>query len=384
MNIVIIGPFPVSLDYICGGVESSVLGLSESIASAHHEVDVFDYPRIGGKDTVEHIGQLTVHRYNNQGKHNKEAVTREKDILRDILALHPDVVHLHGTGELSLALYKAIKDYGIKAMLTVHGLMREEKKKSLRRHPSLTHLYQYIYKTKAESKILSLADNVIVDTEYVADQIKRYYTEKKISRLPKTYVIPQGINREYFNISCSPSSKSLLSVGAISPRKGHLQTLQMFNLLRSRGTDATLRIIGSLADKKYLELLQKEVDKSPYKTDISIETNISQAELFKAYSTSGIFVLHSQEESQGIVFAEAMAAGMPVVATRVGGIPNVVTSGKCGFLCDFGDIQTMAEMVERLLTDKQLWESFSNSAKSSAIQYDWENITAQILKLYKQ
>ena len=384
MKIVFIGPFPVSLDYICGGVESSVLGLSESIASAQHEVDVFDYPRIGGKDTVEHIGQLTVHRYNNQGKHNKEAVTREKDILRDILALHPDVVHLHGTGELSLALYKAIKDYGIKAMLTVHGLMREEKKKSLRKHPSLTHLYQYIYKTKAESKILSLADNVIVDTEYVADQIKRYYTEKKISRLPKTYVIPQGINREYFNISCSPSSKSLLSVGAISPRKGHLQTLQMFNLLRSRGTEATLRIIGSLADKKYLELLQKEVEKSPYKTDISIETNISQEKLFKAYSTSGIFVLHSQEESQGIVFAEAMAAGMPVVATRVGGIPNVVTSGKCGFLCDFGDIQTMAEMVERLLTDKQLWESFSNSAKSSAIQYDWENITAQILKLYKQ
>ena len=384
MKIVLVGPFPVSLDYICGGVESSVLGLSESLVTAEHEVDVFDYPRIGGKDTVEHIGQLTVHRYNNNGKRNRDAVTREKDILRDILALHPDVVHLHGTGELILALHKAITDYGIKAVLTVHGLMREEKKNSLLRHPSITHLYQYIYQTKAESEILSLADNVIVDTEYVAERINRYYTEKKISRLPKIHVIPQGINKEYFNISCSSSSKTLLSVGAISPRKGHLQTLQMFNLLRCWGTEATLRIIGSLADEKYLELLQKEVERSPYKTDISIEINISQEELFKAYSTSEIFVLHSHEESQGIVFAEAMATEMPVVATRVGGIPNVVTSGKCGFLCDLGNIRTMAEMVERLLTDKQLWVSFSNSAKSSALQYDWKRIAAQILNLYKQ
>ena len=112
MNIVQVGPFPLSADCIRGGVESSVFGLVNEL-SRNHVVDVFDYPRINGKDSVERKGPLTVHRNANPGNHNQDAMDRGKEILRDIVSLHPDFVHFHGTGGLSGALYSAVKTYGI-------------------------------------------------------------------------------------------------------------------------------------------------------------------------------------------------------------------------------------------------------------------------------
>ena len=100
MNIVQVGPYPLFADCIKGGVESSVFGLAQELANSHI-VDVFDLPRIGGKDIVERKGSLTIHRYANTGKYNQDAVDRGKEMLRDILALHPDIVHIHGTGLIS-------------------------------------------------------------------------------------------------------------------------------------------------------------------------------------------------------------------------------------------------------------------------------------------
>ena len=382
MNIIQVGSYPLSADCIRGGVESSVYGLTQALVRAGHTVDVFDYPRISGKDTGERDGLLTIHRYANTGTHNEDAMLRGKEIFRDIVALHPDVVHVHGTGKLGGAVYAAAQNYGVPIVLTVHGLLHEEKKQALRRKPSLKTLYQYIVQTRAELDVLNHASRIIVDTPYVEEMLAHYAQKDKIQHLPEIHVIPQGINASYYALSCNPDSKTILSVGSISPRKGHLHTIDMFNTLRGRGIEAKLRIIGSLADSKYYAQLTKVIQDSPYHSDITLETNLSQEDLFAAYQSARMFILHSQEESQGIVFAEAMATGMPIVATKVGGIADVVESGKSGFLCDFGDTRTMAEMVERLLIDQQLYDSFSKYSISAAQKYDWDKIADQITRLY--
>ena len=181
MNIIQVGPYPLSMDCIRGGVESSVFGLTQALIRAQHVVDVFDFPRINGKDTSERNGLLTIHRYTNNGKHNEDAILRAKEMFRDIIALHPDVVHIHGTGKISGVLYKAIQNYGIPVVLTVHGLLHEEKKQAFRRKPSLKHLYQYIVQSNAEFEILNYAKRIIVDTPYVAQKIAEYKKKGKIS-----------------------------------------------------------------------------------------------------------------------------------------------------------------------------------------------------------
>lgn len=378
MKIIQIGSYPLSPDCIHGGVEASVYGLTQALVK-YHIVDVFDMPRIGGKDRIERSGNLTIHRYANPGKHNKDAVLRISEMVRDIVTLGPDVCHVHGTGAFSKQIYLTIQQHGIPLMLTVHGLLREEKKQALLRKPSLKAVYQYIVQSRDEREILETAPRIIVDTAYVEEKLRTY----GLKHVPEIHVIPQGIDEVFYSIQCSPKSNTILSVGAIGARKGHVLTVEMFNQLRAKGIEAKLRIIGSLADKDYDALLRQKIEESPYKKDILIEVNLSREELLRAYANAKLFVLHSREESQGIVFAEAMATGLPVVATKIGGIPYVVADGKSGLLCPYGDVDTMTERVARLWTDAKQWQAFSREAKAIAKEYEWGNIAEKICTLYE-
>lgn len=377
MTVIQIGPYPISPDCIHGGVEASVFGLVQELAKSH-TVDVFDIPRLGEKDRVEQNGNLTIHRYANPGKYNKDAVIRLQEIARDIVALGPEVCHIHGTGAISKELYFALRHHGLPVMVTVHGLLREEKKQALLRKPSLKTLYQYIVQSRDERIMLNATPRVIVDTAYVEDMLQHY----GLKHVPEMHVIPQGIDETFYSISCNPKSNMILCVGAVAPRKGHIYTVEMFNRLRAKGIDAKLRIVGSLADKAYYEQLMQKITASPYASDISLEANLPREELLKAYADAKLFVLHSREESQGIVFAEAMATGLPVVATKIGGIPYVVADGKSGLLCPYADVDAMTEMVAQLLSDEQQWQTFSAAAREIAKDYNWENIAERIVQLY--
>ena len=377
MKIIQIGSYPLSPDCIHGGVESSVYGFVQELAKSH-VVDVFDLPRVGEKDGVERFGNLTIYRYANPGTHNKDAVLRLSEMVRDIVALGPEACHIHGTGAISKELYFALRNCGLPVMVTVHGLLREEKKQALLRKPSLKALYQFIVQSRDERTMLNAVPQAIVDTAYVEDMLQHY----GLMNVPELHVIPQGIDEIFYTIHCNPKSHVILCVGAIAPRKGHIYTVKMFNQLRARGIDAKLHIIGSLADKAYYELLQQKISESPYKADILLETNLPREELLKAYAEAKLFVLHSREESQGIVFAEAMATGLPVVATKIGGIPYVVADGKSGLLCPYADVNAMTEMVAKLLTDETLRQHYSLAAREIAKDYSWRGIAERIVELY--
>lgn len=379
MKIIQIGPYPLSLNCIQGGVESSVYGLVQELAKSHI-VDVFDIPRIGEKDRVERFGNLTIHRYANPGTHNKDAVLRLKEIVRDIVALGPEVCHVHGTGAISKQIYFALRQHGIKMMLTVHGIVKEEKKQALIRKPSLKALYQYVIQSRDERELLEATPRIIVDTAYVEEKLRAY----GLKHVPEMHVIPQGIDETFYGIKCNPKSNIILSVGGIGARKGHIYTVEMYNKLREKRIEAKLHIVGAATEKGYCELLKQKIADSKYKADISLDVDLPREDLFRAYSEAKLFVLHSREESQGIVFAEAMATGMPVVATKVGGIPYVVADGKSGLLSPYGDVDTMAEMVEKLMTDERLWKDYSKEAKEIAKGYSWKDIAERIVKLYNR
>lgn len=382
MKIVQIGPYPISKDCICGGVESSVYGLTHALAKQHC-VYVIDLPRKCETDRNEQDEQIVVYRFANNAKYNQGAVKRVTDMVDVVCSLFPDIVHIHGTGLMSYKLYRAFQKRGIKLMLTVHGLLHVEKTNALKREFSMKNLYQYVLQSIIEFRLLNHAKQIVVDTGYVAEQIRQYHREHKICRLPQMHIIPQGINEHFLSLKCNVDSNVILSIGSISRRKGHLLLLQAFDQVCKPVPNAQLIIAGVLAEQDYYNEMQTYIQQSPNQANITLLVDLPQEQLYELYQQAQIFALHSQEESQGIALVEAMATGLPIVATNVGGIPYVVKNGEMGLLTNYSDIEHFVHNMSTLLKNGSQYNNMSNLAIQEAQRYIWKNIADKVVRLYR-
>lgn len=381
MIIVQVGSFPLSIDCIRGGVESSVYGLAKALV-CDHIVHVFDVPRLGGEDQTSTVNGIIVHRYKNKGKHNVDSRDRLSQVVEEIVLLQPNIVHIHGTNQYSNDIYRLLVKKGIKVLVTVHGLANVEKRNALRKKKSLKTLYQYLVQSRTEYSLLSQVPQIIVDTEYVAEQIRSCYAKRYIKRLPEMHVIPQGINLQYATLLSSCDEPIVFSLGAISKRKGHILLVKAFELLCKQIPNAKLIIAGIVAEQDYYDELQQCIQQSQYANQIQLFINLSQEQIIELYKRAKIFALHTQEESQGIVFAEAMAIGLPIVATNVGGVPYVVKHGETSLLSNYSDTAAFAENLATLLQDNTIYNSMVEAGKYESQRYLWTKIAAQIEQLY--
>ena len=110
-----------------------------------------------------------------------------------------------------------------------------------------------------------------------------------------------------------------------------------------------------------------------------------QANIADYLGVSDIFLLPSELESFGLAALEAQACELPVIATRIGGVPEVVTEGETGFLSDVGDVEKMAEDTLKLLRDDELRRSFGKRGRELAIErYSTEKIIPQYIAFYEK
>jgi len=107
-----------------------------------------------------------------------------------------------------------------------------------------------------------------------------------------------------------------------------------------------------------------------------------QEQIEEILAISDLFLLPSDYESFGLAALEAMAAGVPVISTNAGGLPEINVQGKTGFLSQVGNIQEMAANAIHLLQDDQLLEQFKNNAKEQADTFDIANVVPQYEALY--
>lgn len=105
-------------------------------------------------------------------------------------------------------------------------------------------------------------------------------------------------------------------------------------------------------------------------------------EVTKILCFSDLFLLTSEKESFGLVALEAMASGVPVISTNVGGLPEVNLHGHTGFLSELGDIDQMAEYALQLLKNTDLLNSFKKNAKEYARKFDIHTIVPMYENLY--
>jgi N-acetyl-alpha-D-glucosaminyl L-malate synthase BshA len=110
-----------------------------------------------------------------------------------------------------------------------------------------------------------------------------------------------------------------------------------------------------------------------------------RAKIVDYLSASDVLLLPSEQESFGLAALEAMACEVPVIASRVGGIPEVITDGETGYLSEMGDVEKMSEDAARLLSDSRLRSEMGARARSSAVsRYSTDLVIPQYIEFYER
>lgn len=384
MKIIQIGSFPKDIQNIRGGIEASIYGLAKT-QSMNHEIYVLDFPGSHiENDFEEKLDGIIIYRYRLPKRNNISSLLRINDYYQQIKRIAPDVCHFHGSSVFVHYLYKLLKKNGFRCIVTIHGLVHVEKKKALKSAFNPKLYLQYVIQSFSEFRLISAADKLIVDTEYVKKEIEAYRKYYKISRVPDIHVIPQGIDEIYFKLNRKKSGDSfhLLSVGAFVERKGHHLLIDSFAKLSQNNKTTNLTIVGTLTDKLYYNRLVSLVEKSGLEDKVTLLPNVDIDDLHSMYEEADLFVLHSMEESQGIVFAEALAVGLPIVSTNVGGIPYVVNDGRNGLLSDYGDIDAFVENISKIISDEDFAHKIAENNIVDSNRYSWKKISEEIEQIY--
>ncbi len=178
-----------------------------------------------------------------------------------------------------------------------------------------------------------------------------------------------GINLDFYSPSPNKARQSLpqiLSIGRLVPKKGFPVLIQALNLLKQNGIDFRCTIVGSGPLKNELSALIATLGLAE---EIDLRTEMSQDELFKYYQSANVFALASQVledgDRDGIpnVIVEAMAMKIPIVATRISGIPECVDHDVNGLLVEQKNPAAFAKALEKLLVNTELAAQFGAAAR---------------------
>jgi L-malate glycosyltransferase len=155
--------------------------------------------------------------------------------------------------------------------------------------------------------------------------------------------------------------KILVHLSNFRPVKRVLDVIEIFSLVRAK-VDAKLLMVGDGPDRSAAEMLAHRKGINQHVFFLGKQDNVEQI-----LSTSDVLLLPSELESFGLAALEAMACEVPPIASRVGGLPELITDGLNGFLAHVGDIATMAGHAIRLLQDKTLYEQVASAARHTAL-----------------
>jgi glycosyltransferase involved in cell wall biosynthesis len=168
-------------------------------------------------------------------------------------------------------------------------------------------------------------------------------------------------------------------IGRMTAIKNTEDVLSAFKALRDRGVEATLCMVGDGPDRPELERRAHELGIMHDTLFLGYQQDV--APLYAAFDA---LVLPSSNEGTPVSVIEALAARTPVVATRVGGVPDVVREGDDGFLVDPGDTDALAERLERLASDPQLRERMGEAARSRVLsRYAVDRLVDDVDRLYR-
>jgi N-acetyl-alpha-D-glucosaminyl L-malate synthase BshA len=274
---------------------------------------------------------------------------------------------------------------------SISAILARESLKPQRRLPVITTLHGTdITLVGADRSYLPITRYGLTQSDGVtaiSNYLKRATAET--FQFEETVVIPNFIcETDYRRLSVpdlqrelAPNGESLLvHVSNFRPVKRPVDCVEIFHRVLQRGVKARLVMVGDGSERTNAEHRARCLGVFDKCSFVGKQPNIVDY-----LSASDVLLLPSEQESFGLAALEAMACEVPVIASHVGGIPEVVTDGETGYLSEVGDVEKMSDDASRLLLDSDLRHAMGRRARESAIsRYSTDLIIPKYIEFYER
>jgi len=360
LRVAFVGPFPLDASKVTGGVQAVVKNLVmglQALPDLDLHVVTVDFDRDVSAVPID--GVEVHHLPSSKGFSQFLFYARERRWIRRTLEkIQPDVVHVHGTDMYGYASLR----WRFPTLLTVHGILNQEAKldyADVRLPHRALRKVKGLFNSYFETRTLRHVRHVVAISPYVTSVLNGFQPEN-------LYFIDNPVDEVFFNLRNRAAPNRILFVGLIRARKAILHLLKAVNLARDENPDLRLNIVGKVLEPEYGRMLREYVEANRLHLNVHFRGRVDDQELFREFEECQMLVLPSAEETSPMVVEQAMAAGKPVVATTVGGIPFLVEEGKSGILVEYGDIQGLAEAILFVLRDAEAANAMGKRAKEIA------------------
>ena len=363
MKIAIFSRYPRDSRCPRGGVESVTVVLVRALARLDDlDVHIITLERERTEVAVEQDGDVTVH---------KLPGSRWPQIL-DILAgpgrkmltdyvteLSPDILHTHETYGLGL------RCGAIPHVFTVHGFD----------HANLvanSSKFKWI-RSKAwksvERRCFAHQKHIISITPYVRKMVEPL-------TMATIYDIDNPVDERFFRVSRHPENGRILCVGWINERKNTLGSVEAFGRIAEAHPESTLVLAGESRSAEYMDLVKRRIEHHGISERVELLGHIDHSQLEEQLARASVFLLPSLQENSPMAIAEAMAAGVPVIASNRCGMPYMVSEGETGFLIDPESTDQIAGRLQDLVGSQQLCRQMGHAGRQTATERFHPNAVA--------
>lgn len=294
-----------------------------------------------------------------------------KEVNDFINQFKPDIIHLHLFE--SIIVFSEIAYENAKYFIHFHDNMIQFSKlkwKDVLNKKRLTNRYEYLHiKKKYKNRNVNAISISSNNYNYVRDVV------------PKTWItnlLPNAVDLDRFKPSSFIKGNQLITIGNLNVNKNHVFLLQVMAKLISDGVEVDLTIVG---DGLLKNDLRKEVERLNLQNYIHFTGAVDYPEIY--LSKSSIYVHSAISEAFGLVFIEAMACGLPIVALDANGNRDLVKNNVNGFLIAEHEIDLFSKSINKLLKDKQLCDFLSSNSLQFSVEYSIEKYGKSLLELYQ-
>ncbi len=189
------------------------------------------------------------------------------------------------------------------------------------------------------------------------------------------------LDKDHFKRALCPNGEKLLiHVSNFRPVKNAAQVVEVFHRLRSEKKNVKLLLVGDGPDRTTAERLAR---------DLGVFDDVrflgKQEPIEELLSIADIFVMPSGSETFGLAALEAMSCSIPVVASNIGGLPELIEDGDSGFLCPLDDIDCFTDRVRLMLDDEALHARMMAAARRTAVEkFDLDRIVPHYEEYYER